>query len=250
MTDTLETLVGRVEATTQTFSIVNYDGPPEKRARIASYFEPQSVEVREGVTDASLPRNFAVLHDGGEFVAAASVEDVHRHVAGEGMFEDDFGAVERPAILEHVDDRTFTSYDIGQMLLASHEIERYAHRVGEGELHAGFQRLSTLESQTHIYEKLRDADVDVHVYGAGDADAPAGLVEHTSDADEILESWFVVFDSDRSPVDARALVAVETGDREFTGFWTYENDTVDDVLARLRDRYPATRETETLRADD
>jgi DICT domain-containing protein len=250
VTDTLETLVGRVEATTQTFSIVNYDGPAEKRARIASYFEPQSVEVREGVTDASLPRNFAVLHDGEEFVAAASVEDVHRHVAGDAMFEDDFGAVERPAVLEHVDDRTFTSYDMGQMLLASHEIERYAHRVGEGELHAGFQHLSTLESQTHIYEKLRDTDVDVHVYGEGDADVPAGLVEHASEAEEILGSWFVVFDADRSPVHTRALVAVETGDRTFTGFWTYENDTVDDVLARLRDQYPATREAGTPRSAD
>ncbi|SFR61700.1 DICT sensory domain-containing protein [Halogeometricum limi] len=242
-THTLESLVEDVEASTQTFSLVNYDGPDAEKARVVRYFEPQSVDVREGVTDPNLPRNFAVLHDGDEFVAAAAVEDVHRHVAG-GVFEGDaFERRDRPTILAHVDDRTFTSYDMRRMLLASHEVERYAWRTGAGELHAGFQRLSTLASQSHIYDELRASGVDVHVYGAPDASVPPGLVEHASESPEIRDSWFVVYRGERR-ADHRALVAVETGPREFSGFWTYDEDTVDDVLERLDATYPATADSD------
>ncbi|MDS0299387.1 hypothetical protein NDI76_11605 [Halogeometricum sp. S1BR25-6] len=242
MTGPLSTLVEEVEASSQTLSIVNYGGSEAATDRIVSYFEPQHVAVRDGVSAPSLPADFAVLHDGDSFVAAAAVADIDCHLSGESYLEDGgFGFAERPAILRHVDDRTFTSYDRRRMTLASREIESYAYHAGGGEIHAGFQRFSILRPQTRIYERIDEAGVDVHAYGAPDANAPEPVVAHPSEDAEILGSWFVVYEGD-GPGDARALVAVETdaGAGEFSGFWTYETETVETVLERLRAEYPAT----------
>ncbi|MDS0294556.1 DICT sensory domain-containing protein [Halogeometricum luteum] len=241
MTAPLRTLVEEVEASSQTLSIVNYDGSEATKNRIVSYFEPQHVQVRDGVSAPSLPADFAVLHDDDSFVAAAAVDEIGRHLSGEAYLgAGEFGSAERPAILRHVDDRTFTSYDRRRMTLASREIESYAYHAGAGEIHAGFQRLSVLRPQARIYERIAESGVDVHVYGAPDADAPEPVVAHASEDAEILGSWFVVYEGE-DPGDARALVAVETDADvgEFSGFWTYETETVEAVLERLRAEYPA-----------
>lgn len=250
MTVPLSTLVEEVEASAQTLSIVNYDGSEATKDRIVSYFEPQHVEVRDDVSAPSLPADFAVLHDGDSFVAAAAVDEISRRLAGEGYLGSiEFESAERPAILQHVDDRTFTSYDRRRMMLASREIESYAWRTGAGEIHAGFQRFSVLRPQTRLYERITEAGVDAHIYGAPDADAPECVVAHASEDEEILGTWFVAYEGDE-PSDARALVAVETAAdvREFSGFWTYETETVDAVLNRLRAEYPASSTTDDVGA--
>lgn len=249
MTTPLRTLVEDVEASAKTLSLVNYAGSEATKARVVSYFEPQHVAVRDDVSAPSLPADFAVLHDGGSFVAAAAVDEIHRHLAGEEYLgAGPFGPAERPAILRHVDDRTFTSYDRRRMTLASREIEYYAWRAGGGEIRAGFQRFSTLAPQARTYERIADAGVDVHVYGAPDAAVPDGLTEHASEDEEILSSWFVAYEG-TEPSDARALVAVETDPGTFTGFWTYENETVAAVLDRLDAAHPPTNGVEAP-ADD
>lgn len=251
--ESLAAVIDGVENASQTVSILNYEGPPEVKDRIVSYFEPQSVAVREERREG-LPKNFALLREGEEFLAASGTDELYEHVNGDVMLDADrFERVRPPAVLEHVDNRTFTGYDRRRMTLASREIEHRAWREGGGELHAGFQRLSLLRTQRSVYERLRDAGVDVHVYGEPDAETPSGLAEHAHTDEEIAQSWFVVYEGGESTARARqtrtgdgsdapscAMIATERGDGTFAGCWTYDSEIVDSVLTYLRDTYPPT----------
>ena len=70
---TFESVLSRVSGRRKTLSVYNADLSPEARRRIEAYFEPQQVRLRSAGTDDGRPRNFAVLHDGDEFVAAADL---------------------------------------------------------------------------------------------------------------------------------------------------------------------------------
>lgn len=257
--ESLAAVVDDAEAASQTFSIFNYEGPDEVKERVVSYFEPQSVAVRDAGEREGLPKNFAVLHEGEEFIAASGMDELYANVTGDAMLDAErFDRIERPTVLRHVDDRTFTSYDRRRMIIASREIERRAWRERGGELHTGFQRLSLLESQEAIYDRLRESGVDVHVYGEPDAEVPAGLAEHGYDDPEITGTWFVVYDgnpngdaedgaesddgaSGTSSARSCAMVAVEQDDETFAGCWTYDSALVDATLEYLRENYPPTR---------
>jgi hypothetical protein len=243
-THSLSRIVAAVTADAYTLSLFNYEGPTERKDSVTSYFGPQSVQIREVRTPSESPTNYAVLHDGDEFVAAASVETLHDHITGEHLFDSDgTGQVERPPILDHVDNRTFTSYGRQRMILASREMELRAWRHGTGELHAGFQRLSLLRSQRAVYDKLRESDIDVHVYGEPDAEVPPGVYEHASEDEEIVGSWFVVYDGGGCDTNSCAMVAVEQDDGTFSGCWTFETALVERTLDRLRAEYPETAAT-------
>lgn len=251
--DSLAAVIDGVESAAQTVSILNYEGPPEVKDRIASYFEPQSVAVRDEGRTEGLPKNFALLHEGEEFLAASGTDELYEYVNGDAMLDADrFESVRPPAVLEHVDNRTFAGYDRRRMTLASREIEHRARREEGGELHAGFQRLSLLRAQRSVYERLRDVGVDVHVYGEPDAEIPSGLTEHAHADEEIAQSWFVVYEAEETPTDGRtrsgdgsdahscAMVATEREDGTFAGCWTYDRGIVDSVLTYLRGTYPPT----------
>lgn len=249
--ESLATVIDGAESASQTLSIYNYEGPPKAKDRVISYFDPLSVTVRDDETVERLPKNFVLLHEGDEFVAAAGVGELYDHITGNQWLDaDEFERLDRPAVLDNLNERTFTSYDRRRMTLASREIEHRAWREGSGELHAGFQRLSLLRTQQSVYERLRDAGVDVHVYGEPDAETPSGLAEHAYPDEEIAQSWFVVYEAEEAPTDGRtgsddradghpcAMVAKEREDETFTGCWTYDTEVVESTLAYLREAYP------------
>ena len=232
----LSELIRGVEDHEKTLSVFNSD--PETVETLRAQFGDRNLTVRGGSTESGTPKSYVVLSQNEEFVTAANVE--HVLATGDGA-DPEFGAPGGRPILEHLDETMFTSYDTEQMIAASREIKHRAWRLGEGQLHAGFQKLSILRPQIDVYEQLASKEgLNVDAYATPDEDVPdheGDLTIHVERADEIRESWFVVFDGGGDDVNKCALVAEEREPREFYGFWTYDPGTVDWVLEYLDASY-------------
>lgn len=239
-TDRLQDVVRAVDANERTLSVYNFTGPEAVGEALAEYFETLSVELRRAATDDGEPKDFAVLHDGGEYVAASAVRDLYDAIRADVPDHDETHPddIRVPAVLDGLDQTVFTSHDKPRMVGASRIVERTAWRHGEGELHAGFQRLSRVRSQWRLYNRLAVSGVETHLYGAPDWDLPpTDLHVHAADAEEITRCWFVVYEG---PETQRALLAEERGPDRYYGFWTRRPSLVDAILDRLRTAYPAT----------
>jgi len=208
---------------------------------LRSYFERQNVVVRTEETDSGRPSDFAVLTRGDDVLTSTSADALAEAMQSTPPGEDGLGvdASARTDVLNHLNETTFTAYDIDQMVTASREIEDRAWRVGEGRLHAGFQYVSVFDGQSEVYGNLAERPIDVHVYATPDEDPPslAGVDVHTESADEIERSWFVVFDGGGQDEQKCALLAEERDSRAFYGFWTYDPATVDRIAGHLERRY-------------
>lgn len=126
-----------------------------------------------------------------EFVTAVTVDELLPRPGGVGDGESgDGGSGVRSSedgassggrvgepVLDHLDETMFTSYSRADMVAASREIEDRAWRVGNGELHAGFQTLDVLTGEADTYDLLGEKErLDVHAYAADEGNAPD--VEH------------------------------------------------------------------------
>ncbi|QLG27499.1 hypothetical protein HUG10_08010 [Halorarum halophilum] len=216
-----------------------YDPPTESiRTELEEYFASQQVRIEVATTDSNRS-GYAVLTAGDDGRVLAAVD--LRRLRGLRVGRPDDGHPFAP-IFEHLADTTFTSFDVGQLLAASREMEDRAWRHGVGELHAGFQNAGALRDQTEVYEGLATRDLDVHVYCAPEPSVPPleGVTVHQEGTAEIRESWFVVYDGGGAPDSACALLAQERDppdERRFYGVWTYDPGTVRSVLDHLTERY-------------
>jgi DICT domain-containing protein len=235
----LTELIRGVENHEKTMTVFNADADAVDAVR--ERFHDRNLTVTTERTPSGQPGRFVVLSDttdeDQEFVTAAAVDDVLSHSSPDkpGFDESSY----RP-ILDHLDETMFTSYDIKQMVAASREIEDRAWRLGEGQLHAGFQVLSILGDQMDVYKRLASGGLDVHAYAYPDDDVPAhdtDLTIHVERSEEIERSWFVAYDGGGVDVNKCALLAEERDDRAFYGFWTYDPDTVDWILDYLESAY-------------
>lgn len=216
--------------------------PPSERIveQLREYFASQTVRIEQSTTDSNLS-GYAVLSDSDAEDEVLAAVDL-RHL---GDPTDDADVSPFAPIIEHLDDTTFTSFDLQQMMAATREVEDRAWRKGEGVLHTGFQRTGAITQQEDVYADLASKDLDIHAYAAPAPGVPEieGVTLHQEDTREIAESWFVVFDGGGDPLDACALLAEERGDtdeREFFGFWTYDPEIVDEILSHLTERYAVT----------
>ena len=233
----LTELIAGVEEHEKTLTVFN--ATDERVESLREQFHDRNLTVATERTPSGKPDSFAVLAEDGEFVTAADVTEVLAFAGSET--DPDFDDEAYSPILDHLDETLFTSYDIGQMVAASREIEDRAWRVGKGSLHSGFQRLSILDEQMDIYERLAEqGELDVHAYAVPDADVPehgTDLTIHVERADEIERSWFVVYDGAGIDVNKCALLAEERESRAFYGFWTYDPSTVDWIIDHLESTY-------------
>jgi len=232
----LTELIAGVEDHEKTLSVFNADAAEVEALR--EQFHDRNLTVTEASTDSGKPASFAVLAEDGAFVTAADVEEV---LAPDVDTEPAFDDVAFSPILDHLDETLFTSYDIGQMVAASREIEDRAWRIRSGTLYSGFQTLSILTEQLDVYERLAAKDqLEVHAYAAPDVDVPdhdSDLTIHVQRTDEIRRSWFVVYDGADIDVNKCALLAEERDTRSFYGFWTYDPSTVDWIVDHLESTY-------------
>jgi len=236
----LPDIVDGVDERSVTLTLYNADVPQTVLRDIQSYFDVQTVNLRRAATDDGVPRNFVVLHDDETFLSAASLSSVYRAVRPDSpLIDADAPAdIDYPELFRHIDQTVFTDYGRDRMVVASREIESSAHQMG-GVLHAGFQRLSNLRPQYRLYERLAAAGVETHIYGRPNWTVPTDAhAIHAYEDPEIADTWFVVLDADEDD-DKRALLAEEREDNQFYGFWTFDADIVDTILARLRE-FPET----------
>jgi DICT domain-containing protein len=157
----------------------------------------------------------------------------------------DLDEVDTPAAVLALDDTTFPVRGKQKFLLIhlSRHVEAMAAETGGGSIHTCFQQLSRVTDERgtqRVYERLSAGPVDVHVYGVDDRADPVPLPVgvHADDGrGELGNSWFVVHDGAGRDARKAALVAVQTGPGAYDGFWTFDPDRVDDVLAYLADTY-------------
>jgi DICT domain-containing protein len=233
-------IIAGVEGSRRTLALCNVDAPERVLDAVGGYFGPQHVSIRRTTTDSRVPKNFAVLHDDDEFVAASDLRAIYEYadpMVGANTATD-IAAVEVPDVVQALDSATFSDYGKQRMITASREIEKRAWKGERGTLHSGFQRLSLVESQRSIYRKLAETPLDVHVYGVPDADPPdVGVTAHGHDTEEMAQSWFVVYDAP-SEADKCALLARETAETNtYRGFWTYRSNVVDAIVERIDEQY-------------
>jgi DICT domain-containing protein len=230
----LTELIAGVEDHEMTLTVYNADSGVADDLR--ERFADRNLVVAEGETDDG-PREYLVLSEGEQFLTATAVDEVFDRGDDSELH---FDGEQRSGILDHLDETMFTSYDPGQMVAASREIEDRAWRIGAGQLHAGFQHVSTIEGEMDVYEQLATKrDLDVHAYGYPDTGVPdhEGFTIHVERTDEIATTWFVVYDGAGVDSNKCALLAEEREPREFYGFWTYDPSTVDWIVDHLVSTY-------------
>ncbi|MFC7323784.1 DICT sensory domain-containing protein [Halorubrum rutilum] len=251
-------LIAGVEAREPTLTVFNAD--PAVAEELRAHFADRSVRIAEERTDEG-PEGYAVLSRDGEFVTAVAVDELLPDAgdgtdasasdpAGEGGGSGG-GRVGEP-ILDHLDETMFTSYSRDDMVAASREIEDRAWRVGDGELHAGFQTLDVLTGEADTYALLGGKErLEVHAYAANEGEPPdvEQYTVHVGETAEIRETWFVAYDGGGYDDAKCALLAEERAPGEFFGFWSYDPETVDYIIDYLTERY-GTGGDETGATDD
>jgi hypothetical protein len=230
-------LIAEVDAQKKTLTVFN----PEAgvTAALRDQFADRNLSIERAESEAG-PRNYAVLGSDDEFLAAIDVSDVLGARAGVAP---GFTRETYEPVLDELDETVFTSYDTGRMVAASKEIEDRAWRGGAGELHAGFQTKSRFVSQAGVYDHLAArGSLDVHVYAHPDGDddgdePPPEPTLHLSTATEIRDTWFVAYDGGGVDAAKCALLAEERIPGSFYGFWTYDGETVGEIIDYLRTTY-------------
>jgi len=259
-------LIAGVEAHEATLTVFNADS--EVTDDLRAHFADRNVRIVEEQAGAG-PKGFAVLSRDGAFVTAVTVDELlpgsdgarddepnddepQDGVPADGESADGVSESEGPAdggqrdgrvggpVLDHLDETMFTSYSRADMVAASREIEDRAWRVGDGELHAGFQTLDVLTGEADTYDLLGEKErLDVHAYAADEGDAPdvEHYTVHVGETAEIRETWFVAYDGGGYGDAKCALLAEERAPGEFYGFWSYDPETVDYIIDYLTERY-------------
>ncbi len=219
--------------------LFNLDAESALPAALGELFETQNVRIRAARTSSGAP-SVAVLSRADTVLAVVGISLLEELVETAPTGPDGVGIADGAfdPILRHLKETTFSSYDTEQLLYASREIEDRARRVGKGTIHAGFQRVSVMAEQEHVYHDLARRGVTVHAYGQADADLPDfGLGRiHTTSAPEIANTWFVIFDGGGNDCQKSALLAAKQTVGWF-GIWTYDGAIVDGLSTYLQDTY-------------
>ena len=126
------------------------------------------------------------------------------------------------------------------LILVSRYIERTAWEHQSGTLRTSFQSLDRIEDEigtNQVYRRLDGSPVDVHVYGTpGWVPPPESTITiHAGYEQDFVESWFVVYVPPEGGDGHVALLALEDGPNEWSGFWTYRPEQVtalDDYITR------------------
>ncbi|MFC7045426.1 DICT sensory domain-containing protein [Halobacteriaceae archaeon GCM10025711] len=200
---------------------------------VREFFDSQNVTVDHRPADGGPER--AVLREDGEDLVTVEFAALETLVDPDVRPPDVGADVSYRRLLAHLDDTTFTSYDRRQMLYTSREVEDRAWRLRDGELHAGFQELAIFETQRDVYRRLGQSGLDVHVYGVPDGvtDEETNVTVHPRTEADFGRTWFVVFDGGGDDAQKSALLAEERSSDHYYGFWTYDADVVDRIIAVL-----------------
>jgi DICT domain-containing protein len=222
-------------------------GPPDPIIqKLEAFLQTQNVRITTRDTASGKPADIAVLSNSDTVLAVVELRDL-RELVDQSDSQVAVGIADSAYkdILIHLKETTFTSHDTEQMLYASREIEDRARRLGDGTLHAGFQRCSVMRDQRAIYSYLAAQGCRVHGYACpDDVTVDLGTAQvHEENTAEIANHWFVVFDGGGTDAHKSALLAQERANDEFYGFWTYDAEIVDSLCEYLETTYRSPGDT-------
>lgn len=250
MTRPLQQFIDDLESQRRRLVVVNGNGVSAQVDRIVDYFERFDLETSY-VSAAALPEAFLVLTDGETCLGSIDVGELHDYLFdslnGDALEDLTDDSRQRPIVegfLARLDQNVYSLSGERRLPLVcvSQLLESRAWRRGDGRLHAGVQALSTFErvpeTWTH-YHKIADSGVETTVYGQPDWEpedwgAVAAYGDETGDL--VGEFWFVVY-SGPEVHDDGALLARETDSGRYTGFWTFDSNTVEELVETLVSDY-------------
>jgi DICT domain-containing protein/KaiC/GvpD/RAD55 family RecA-like ATPase len=220
-----------------TLTLCNVDEERDT-APVESHFSRLNVSVRRASLDVDTPREVALLHDGGDLLAASRLPEV---VSALETVDPESDPV---AVLEEVPQNLFVAEgaDRRRLVRASRTVERLAAGGEQGVLHAGFQELSNLVDDPEtlsVYDRLDETDVEVHLYGVTDADLPDWdrVTAHGLPTPELADAWFVVYEDPDDADRGGALVVLEEEPGAYDGFWSYDPEIVASARSFLESTY-------------
>jgi DICT domain-containing protein len=221
--------------------LFNVDSTDTIHDDIRAYFGALNVRITGRQTASGAPEDVAVLSNETDVLAVVDVATLRQLLEDAPRGPDQLGIADGKYedILGYLKETTFTSCDTEQLIYSSREIEDRARRIGRGSIHVGFQQCSIMAEQRSVYTDLARRGVSVHAYGVPDEAATelgSGHV-HAVSADEIAETWFVVFDGGGDDTQKTALIARESDENAFYGIFTYDPGFVDHVLTHLDQTY-------------
>jgi len=230
--------------------VANRTEPEPFQRMLENLFEKQEIAVEEDV-ETEYEEDTVLLVENGTVVATsplAALQDAILMINSDLYITGTRGleATDVPAVIDGLAGTSFTlrGYPASNkekllLILISRHIERLAYEQGAGTLRSSFQRLSRIEDERgtrRAYERVAETDVDVHVYGQPDwtpaAEFPVTI--HGGHKWDFRSSWFVLYEPPADGDEKAALLAIQTDDAEWEGFWTYEQSLVDDIAAYVR----------------
>lgn len=250
VTRPLQQFIDELESQRRRLVVVNGAKVDDQVDDIVGYFDRLGLETRY-VTAAELPDAFLLLTDGDTCLGAVAVSDLYGYLfdslSGDALEELADQHRQQPIVdgfLARLDQNVYSLSGERRLPLvcASQLLESRAWRRGAGHLHAGVQSMGTFERAPATwtrYLKIADAGVETTVYGRtgwepDDWGSIAAYGDETGD--RVGDYWFVVYSGPEDHDDG-ALLARETDTGRYTGFWTFESDTVTELVETLRSDY-------------
>lgn len=228
------------------------DAVEQRRKRIEVYtadsdvvgdLETQFSTRNVSVVHRSLPsgedEGFVIIRDGdGSFRRTMGLDQFEAILSPDVDLPWEIAATETSLadVFDFLDNTVFSTFDRRQMLAVSREIEERAWRVGSGRLLVGFQNTRAVTAQRGVYETFaRESEVSPTLFLEDelDSDLDDRIRVERGGSDDIGRFWFVVFDGDGDDGYKCALLAEERDPGTYYGFWTYEPDTVDEIITDL-----------------
>jgi hypothetical protein len=239
---------------TRSLVVANRTEPELFQQMIETLFDEQDVSVEE-LSDECYEDNTVLLVADGSVVATSPLSTLRNailmvnsdlYITGTRNLE----ATAVPDVIDGLTDVPFTLRGFPEsnlekllLILISRHIERLAYSEADGTLRSSFQQLSRLRDERgtyDVYEQLANTAVDVHVYGSPDWNPTATLdvTMHGGTKWDFENAWFVLYlpPADASEQNAAALLAIETDDATWEGFWTYDQSLIDDIATYIRAR--------------
>jgi hypothetical protein len=244
---------------------VDRAGEPEQSLVVVNRTEPDAIqgmlddlmaEQDVGVSDIELPRadeDMVVLVEDGDTVASSPLSTLEETIlfVNSDIYTTGTQGLEElsiPEVILELDEVPFELWGYPEslkekflLITISRHIEHLAFQSAGGVLRSSFQRLSRIEDETGtraVYDTLGAASPDVHVYGVPDwvPEASSELTIHGGYGPAFERTWFVVFQPSSPDHRQAALVAIEYGDRQWRGFWTYREELVTDINRHIERR--------------
>ena len=248
----LDRFLNLPEGPSRSLVVANRTEPEPFQRMLEELFTDQAITVSESV-EAEYDENTVLLVEDGAVVATSPLQALSDAIL---MVNSDLfitgartlDATTVPDVIDGLTDVPFTLRGYPEsdsekllLILISRHIERLAYEEGTGRLRSSFQRLSRIDDERgtrEVYEAVAETDVDVHVYGRPDWTPPEefDVTIHGGYKRDFRRSWFVIYNppAESTESSGAALLAIETEDGVWEGFWTYDQSIVDDLTADIR----------------